>query len=239
KDVELQSIVRFFGADGGVILSSPTQNVDYLAIVDSTIGGEKTNYVMERTFSLRAQIEADGRVSHKLNITRAHRGNKETERWYTVPNKNYMRVLIPAGSQVLGVSGFEDRRPASRSYNDTYTKDATLVAYESTFKTVLGMPTIRTFEESEKMGVAGWTVTEAGKETKAVLDYEYRLPEKPETGVPYRFIFEKQAGTEGNYSFEIDAPVGYHFRENQLPIFEYKTKDIPARVVFDLTLEKI
>jgi len=238
KDEDLQSIVRFLGADGSVIVSSPTQNVDYIAIVDSTIGGEKTNYVMDRTISLRAQIEADGRVSHKLNITRTHKGDKETERWYKMPNRNYMKILMPAGSQILGASGFEERKPAVRTYDEEYIRDLELTAYESTFKTVLGIPSLRTFEESGKMGAAGWTITEAGKQTKVVLDYDYRLPEKPETGTPYRFVFEKQAGTKGSYSFEIGAPVGYHFKETKLPIFDYKTEDIPGRVVIDLTLEK-
>ncbi len=239
RDPELQSIIRFAGADGMVTSEAPTQNNDYLALVDSTIGGEKTNYVMRRTVSLRAQIEADGRVSHNLTILRKHAGNKETERWYKVPNRNYFRALIPAGSQILGSSGFTERTPSTRSYGSEFALDQTLSAFEATFKNLIAMPAIQTFEESGKMGVAGWNVTEAGKETKVVLDYEYRLPQPVAEGMPYTFVFEKQAGTEGSYNFEIDAPVGYHFKENQLPIYEYKTEDIPGRVTINLTLEKI
>ncbi|MEK7187521.1 MAG: DUF4012 domain-containing protein [Patescibacteria group bacterium] len=238
-DPELQSLARYFGADGGVVSGSAALNTEYLALVDSTIGGEKTNLVLDRTITFRAQIESDGSVRHELNIVRKHTGDKEKERWYRVPNKTYFRALITPGSAVTGASGFTERTSPGRSYTKDYVRDSGLVVYESTMKNVLGIPSIKLFEESEKMSVAGWIITEVGKQNKMTLTYDYQLPEKPDNGVPYRFVFEKQAGTEGDYSFEIDAPVGYHFKENQLPIFEYKTEDIPGRVVMDLTLEKI
>ncbi len=238
EDSDLESAIRFLGGDGGVASSSALQNTDYFALVDSTIGGEKTNYVMDRNISLRAQIESDGSVVHHLTILRTHQGNTFSERWYTVPNKNHFRVLIPQGSQVAGASGMAVRTPPARSYNSTYVRDQTLAAYESSSQGVLGIPSLQIFDEAGKTAVTGWTITEAGQTTKLALDYEYRLPIKPDTGTPFRFVFDKQAGTEGNYDIEIDAPVGYRFKENQLPIFEYKSEDIPGRVVIDLTLEK-
>lgn len=239
RDESFQSIVRFLGADGSVASSAHTQNDDYLAIIDSTIGGEKTNYVMSRSIVLRAQINEDGRVSHRLTVVRKHSGNKDDERWYRVTNRTYQRVLIPEGSQVLGSSGFTDRNDPTRSYSSSYLKDPLVTTLEQTIQEALGMPAIDLYKESGKLGVAGWVFTEAGKQTKSVLDYEYRLPEQVESGTRYTFVFDKQSGTQGSYDFEISAPVGYRFKENKLPIFEYRSEDIPGRVTIDLTLEKI
>ena len=63
----------------------------------------------------------------------------------------------------------------------------------------------------------------------------------------YQFVFEKQAGTSAtlsaganrNYKFEINAPVGFRFRENGLPVFTYESDDTPGRLILNLILEKI
>jgi hypothetical protein len=60
----------------------------------------------------------------------------------------------------------------------------------------------------------------------------------PYPGQKYEFVFEKQPGSRGKYSFELNAPLGYRWKENQLPTFEYDTEDPPGRLEIVLTLEK-
>lgn len=89
------------------------------------------------------------------------------------------------------------------------------------------------------MVFATWSVVKAGSSVKLSLDYTHHVFTPPAPGVVYQFVFEKQAGTNRSYSFEVDAPLGYQFVETGLPSWTYQADDLPGRVVVDLTLEKI
>jgi len=53
----------------------------------------------------------------------------------------------------------------------------------------------------------------AGDSTKIFFDYGHRLFGTPTDGQKYQFVFEKQSGAEGHYTFEINAPLGFVFAE--------------------------
>ena len=79
----------------------------------------------------------------------------------------------------------------------------------------------------------------AGALTELSFDYTHHAFVPPAAGVAYQFVFEKQAGTNRNYSFEVDAPLGYQFMETGLSSWTYQSDDLPGRMIVDLTLEKI
>jgi predicted lipoprotein with Yx(FWY)xxD motif len=61
----------------------------------------------------------------------------------------------------------------------------------------------------------------------------------PRDGGTYAVVLEKQAGASGKYHIEVSAPVGFRWKENGLPVFEYETDNLPGRLVLDLTFEKV
>jgi len=84
-----------------------------------------------------------------------------------------------------------------------------------------------------------WSTLKAGDSTNISFDYSHRLFLLPAEGVGYQFVFEKQAGTVRNYVFDINAPLGYQFAENGISSYEYKSDDMPGRVIINLTLAKL
>jgi hypothetical protein len=58
-------------------------------------------------------------------------------------------------------------------------------------------------------------------------------------GEVYTFVFERQMGVVGEYSFAISAPVGFRFKENNLPVYEFHSKDPLGRTIITLTLEQV
>ena len=85
---------------------------------------------------------------------------------------------------------------------------------------------------------AGWTKTDLGKTSEISLDYVHQLIAPPEEGGTYEFVLEKQSGSAGAYLIEINAPVGYRWKENHLPVFTFASDSIPGRTLIELTYEK-
>ena len=93
--------------------------------------------------------------------------------------------------------------------------------------------------ESGKEVFSTWASVAAGKSTQVSFDYTHRLIAPPAEGERYQFIFEKQPGAEGHYQFEINAPLGFKFAENNLSSYDYESDDVPGRLIINLTLTKI
>ncbi len=85
---------------------------DYLAVVDTNIGGGKTSHVVDQFIEHHAEIQNDGSIVNTVSVTRIHRGNP-LDLWEGVANVSYLRFYVPAGSELISAVGF-DEIPASR-----------------------------------------------------------------------------------------------------------------------------
>lgn len=74
---------------------------DYLYINNANIGGGKSSKNMVQETNLK-QRWVNGRVENTLTITRTHRGDGT---WPDGDNSNYMRVLVPKGSELINSDG--------------------------------------------------------------------------------------------------------------------------------------
>ena len=240
KNPPFQSFFDYYGWTGRSFALPQNFWGDYLAIAGANIGGAKTDIVIDQKVTFESQIELDGTIRSNISIERRHRGDKSSKWWYQATNQEYFKIYTPLAAKPLALNGADIRKitPRANYAAGGYVADATIAQIESTFRDNPDLPAIQSFKESGKNVFGFWTKVEKGKTKVVTLDYTRKLPGALTPGRTYKFVFEKQAGSSGKYLFEISAPLGYHWRENGLPIYTYESDDPDGRIVIDLTLAK-
>ncbi|MDE2019089.1 MAG: DUF4012 domain-containing protein [Patescibacteria group bacterium] len=240
-DPNIENFLTIYGATGDVYGLPQSFNGDYLAVVDANINGQKSDLYVSSTVRLVSQIGADGTLTDELSIIREHDGNASPYWWYRAPNQDYLQVFVPPGSALTNESGGAKKNiPAPVNFvRNGYTTDPLVFAIESSTQPLFSYPAVTAHEESGKEVFSTWVRIAAGQAATISMSYAHPLFVAPAPGVSYQFVFEKQAGTRRHYDFEIDAPLGYVFAENGLASYEYKTNDLPGRIIISLTLQKI
>jgi len=241
KDQKLQNFLDFYGATGRLAEFSKDWNGDYFAVVHANIGGGKTDLVMKEKVVLESQLGEDGILSNHLTITRTHQGTKYKDSWYRVTNQDYLQVFTPTGAQLESVSGASEKKikPKVDYEKEKYLVDPLVHTIESTENEYLNFPSVKSYLAFGKNVFAMWSRTPLGAVKTITLDYSRRLPLPPAHGLTYQFIFEKQRGARAEYKFVFHAPLGFKWKENRLPLYEYTSDDPPGRLILELTLEKI
>ncbi len=240
KDPIIENFLSDFNVSGKIYETPSAFSGDYLAVVSANLGGGKSDLFINQNINLQSQINEDGTISNRLLITREHKGNLASDWWYKVSNQSYIRVFTPIGSQLENFSGGFEKVITKRDYSKGgYVSDPTVQKIESTKQSFLNYPDLLGFTESEKNTFAAWVKTDSGKKSDLSLSYTERLPVAPKSGSTYRFVFEKQSGVNGDYKFQLSAPIGFRWKENGLPIYEFESKNPPGRLIVDLTFEKI
>ncbi|MBI4256531.1 DUF4012 domain-containing protein [Candidatus Uhrbacteria bacterium] len=78
---------------------------DYLMIVDTNLGGGKTDGVIEQKVDVQVDIDSDGTITNTVKISRTHHGIQGLL-FTGVNNVDYLRVYVPKGSTLLEATGF-------------------------------------------------------------------------------------------------------------------------------------
>lgn len=238
-DTRMQNFFESYGIAGNVLSLPENHSGDYLAVVNANIAGGKTDAVTSQHISIQSTISADGKVLNQVSITRAHSGKDEKDWWYSVANKNYLKLLVPENAKLLSVKG-NDRVIHSSAGSDSgnLKYDSDLASIEKTatildaFKTFLG-------REFGKFSFGAWMTTQPGQSKTITMQYQNGVELKIHNNMKYEFIFEKQSGAEGSLEYSIAAPPGYVWKETGKSIFEYGTQQIMAREIISLTLLKV
>lgn len=241
RDPTLEGFVGSYGMAGDIYQLPQNYNGDYLSIADANIRGDKSDLYIAQNISLISQIGADGTITDTLKISRAHNGNQSPYWWYQTTNQDYLQIFVPAGSAFMSETGGVTKTitaPIDYAKNH-YSTDPTIAALASTTQSFLLYPAVTAHEEAGKEVLATWAITPKGKTTSLEFDYSHRAFTPPANGVAYQFVFDKQAGSNRSYDFEIDAPLGYVFQENGLASYEFTSDDPPGRLMVTLTLGKI
>ncbi len=175
EEPAVQSALEALGWDGGL---QPQEGADYLALVDSNVGFNKVDAVMERRLSYRVEWpddDPDGRALATATITYRHtlpvpghtclhtaRYGGEYREMMRRCYFDYVRLYVPRGSELLSAQGVEPDSVAS---------------YPG---------------EKRTQVLAGFFVLEPGQ-THTVV-FTYRLPPtvRPES---YRLVVQRQAGS--------------------------------------------
>jgi hypothetical protein len=237
-DVDLEGFLEKWSVAGRLYVPADDFEGDYLALVDANVSGGKSDIYIKQDVSFQSQINASGSVSNHLVIDREHDGKNGKYSWYSLPNEDYLQIFLPHPSELLNFNGGAEKKifPAVNYTKNNYENDPLIASINSSTEKIFNYPAVLRHGESGKDVWATWTKIKSGEKAEITFDYSHRLFLPIEDGTKYRFVFEKQAGTSRHYKFEISAPVGFKFKENNLPIYDYESDDPPGRLVIDLTL---
>jgi len=125
SDSKVEGLIVRAGLDGGVV--KPEAKTDYLSVVTTSIGGNKSDRYIQTNLRHRAVVSSEGGITDELTIYKTHTfgkaevtkienliaryglGKLTKETLFFVlgrgPNVDYMRVYVPLGSQIQDVSG--------------------------------------------------------------------------------------------------------------------------------------
>ena len=226
SDPLLQAKAARYGFDGAML---PSQH-DYLLIAHTNIAGQKSDRKMLDEVKHSVQILSDRSLIDTLTITRTHTGLKN-EILSGVRNVDWLRVYVPAGSQLLEARGF---RAPDASYfekpEEGWEKFPLIAETEELALTDLVSGT-KIYKENGKTVFANWVMVDPGETVEIKL--RYRLPfrleaeadvsggdwltrlgslldKAPGERFPFSLLLQKQPGAKAtSVNLEITAPSGW------------------------------
>ncbi len=164
KEPTLQDRVRAQNWDGAI----QSTTGDFLMVVDANLASLKSDPAVKRTIDY--SLDASGDTAH-ATVTIAY-SNTGKLSWKTTRYRTYVRVLVPAGSQLTS-------------------SDGSMVDCKLSTK-----GSVEVTEESGKTSFGAFVCTEIG-ETKT-LRLSYDLPKNVVNGKTYTLLAQKQPGTIDN-----------------------------------------
>lgn len=212
-DKDMERLVGAQGWDGSV---RDTEG-DYLTVNISNIKGAKADAVTDTSVKLESWLQA-GTMAHRLTLTRQHNGGKSEFGFYNKTNYSYVRVLVPLGSTLRGITGNDrpDNKPLmDYSRQPQPVRDADLTALESTYRYDAARG-VTTSEESGKTGFGFWMKVEPGKTQQVQL--EYAIPARF-AAHNYRLYVQRQPGLDlSDFEFTLQKAAGVDVGTAQPPL---------------------
>jgi len=146
---------------------------DYLMVVNTNIAGQKSDRLMSEKIDLVSQAGDDGSLIDTLTITRTHNGLKN-EALTGVRNVDWMRVYVPAGSELISADGFiSPDSPYLQDKPDPAWEQSPLLAAENSAQSDAASET-KIYTENGKTVFANWLMVDPGQSVTVVI--KYRLP---------------------------------------------------------------
>ncbi len=164
-----------------------TTDRDYLSIVNSNLGGTKSDLDMQRSTDLETTITSNGEV---INTLRYSVKNLNTQT--ALNNKSFIRFYVPEGSKLISSEGFTNDIILPRLPEQEYTQDENVQNWQ---KKVIQNTVSGTFTGSEagKTWFGNWLDTPASQ-TK-VITLKYKLPFTIKSIDRYSLLVQKQSGS--------------------------------------------
>ncbi|MDD5710667.1 MAG: DUF4012 domain-containing protein [Candidatus Colwellbacteria bacterium] len=214
---------------------------DYLAVVNANVAGGKTDVFVDQTVELASQIGADGTVYNDLTVSRTHRGGNEPEYFYNKINQNFLRIFTVPDAQLESIQGGirKEIQPLVNYVGSVYAEDENLSELEDS-RTLLNTPTdgyAEKYTHSGKCIFGTWLNIPPGESRVLVMRYSGDSIPLID-GQQYKFVIDKQSGSEMVFGYTITAPAGFEWLESGGQVFRHQTSDLPARLEIDLTLKK-
>ncbi|MBI5793866.1 DUF4012 domain-containing protein [Candidatus Uhrbacteria bacterium] len=146
---------------------------DYLMVVDTNLGGGKTDGVIQEQVDLAVNVQKDGSIVNTATISRTHFGLQGLL-FTGVNNVDYLRVYVPKGSELLNAEGFS---PPDISLFNPPLEDWTLdddLTYSVLTQSVDPDSGTTVMEEQGKTVFGNWVQTSPGSTSK--VTFSYKLP---------------------------------------------------------------
>jgi hypothetical protein len=250
-DAGIQSKAGEFGWTGAL----KGTDGDYLAVVHTNIGGQKTDLAMKESIDHAVKVLPDGGAIVTLTISRTHTGTKGAL-FSGVRNVDYLRIFVPLGSTLVEASGFRAPDPKLFKLPDpSYGADPTIKAQEDGVRIDRASGT-RTTEESGKTVFGNWMQIDPGE--TGVATVVYRLPPgtvkqaaarregrlsalyeklvgEERERLSYSLLVQKQPGAlPSAFTSRIDLPRGFDLSWGS----DTRSEDDRGRLIMNASLDK-
>ncbi len=171
---------------------------DYLSVVNTNIGGGKTDEFIKQIINHDVNILSNGKIVDTLKIERNYI-SQENNIFATAKNKNYIRIYVPMGSKIIEASGFE------KFPEEGYVKPTTGSTEDEDFLKIEGRYVVD--EESgakinntfNKTVFSGWQEINPGEKKEIYIKYE----------LPFQLNFNKNTSWISDLFFKGDNSLNF------------------------------
>lgn len=196
-DRNLQSKVTELAWDGAL----KSTNGDYLAVINTNIGGGKSDKKIIQTITHDASLTNSGEIINTVTIVRDHQGDK-SDVLSGVRNVNWLRVYVPLGSHLISSEGWRQPDAKFKTVDPAWEFDQDLINERDA--EIDPLTNTRIYREQGKTVFANWSMVDPGE--IAVIKLVYKLPSttslETTTGskklFKYSFLSQKQSGAHNS-----------------------------------------
>ncbi len=211
NDSSLESVIDSYGWSG----SMKQTDKDYLSIINTNIGGGKTDEFIKQNIYHNVEILSNGNIIDTVKIVRKFESQPDNI-FSQTKNKNYIRIYVPIGSKLLEAGGF-DSFPEKDYVKPTYGSQEFGKLLELQGRISVDKASgIEMFDEMGKTTYAGWQEINPGEEK--IVYIKYQLPfslsfeslgsflnglfrDDSNRISSYSIIYQKQSGIESQIEF--------------------------------------
>jgi hypothetical protein len=171
--------------------------LDYLMVSHTNIGGQKTDRVMSESVSHEASISGDGSIVDTVIISRSHEGRKG-DAFTGVRNVDWLRIYVPAGSEIISVSGLSKIDPSLfESPDASWSTSPWLDGEAELDASVSG---IHSYREGDFQVFAGWVMIDPGE--TGLVRISYKIPVKAQAkAAEYSLSEQLAAAISGKHEY--------------------------------------
>lgn len=192
----------------GAILRPATG--DFLAVVDSNLGGTKTDRVVSERVDVTVEERADRR-RYRLAVTRRHDG-QASDPLAGKPNREFIRVYAPAGAQLVSVDGQTSPDTISLVAADPAAKVDEKIQRAEGRVIVDQTLGVRITGEGGKTVFGVWLELDPGQTKTLTLAYDVPSSRTDES-TDWLLTWQKQPGApERQWTVRYDVPSGRRIR---------------------------
>lgn len=143
---------------------------DYLLLVHSNIAGQKSDRLMKEKIEHNSEIRPDGSILVTLKIVRTHTGQKRVA-LTGVRNVDWLRVYVPAGSQLVSAEGWRSPDPEYlQEKPEAGWENIPLLSAERA-AVVDSVSGTKIYQENNKTVFANWLMVDPGESETVTLRY--------------------------------------------------------------------
>lgn len=187
QDATTQAAVARIGWDGGL----KKTDGDYLAVVDTNLGGGKTDRVVNEDVHLTVSVDG-GLLHHVVTVTRKHVGDPNDPLTGKI-NKDFIRLYTPAAAQLVDITGATVPPDGFFQTPDAAAKQTSLLTAAEGRVLIDPANGIRVTQESGRQVFGAWSVLEPGQ--SQTVTFTYTTPFAPDQKLTtWSLYWQKQPG---------------------------------------------
>lgn len=115
NDPEVQALLEKYNFAGRIM---DVPNSDYLAVITSNLAGDKTNMFVRREITTSISNQ-NGKWNREVKVKYTYNPAQGDYRYFASTYRDYLRIYVPKGSTLIGVTGTEDGQGSGEELNKT------------------------------------------------------------------------------------------------------------------------